>query len=222
MASEAEHAQVVRQRQHRREVLALEEQVGNMQRLLDDTQRQMAGLQNHILRLRQKEAAALDTKKEAELLAAEKMRRAEELRLQVVAAQAGREAAEARAVAEREEREKEVAMAHKKELDRANMAMQLEQTLAARDIKVEEMRRRVQQLSGSIGGRSSKARSGNELSSMPTSTATARNAYSSAKHRVVAKLTDVLDGAKAQPQLIATALTKAGVLQDVLKKTKEG
>ena len=126
VASEAEHAQVVRQRQHRREVLALEEQVGNMQRLLDDTQRQMAGLQNHILRMRQKEAAALDTKKEAELLAAEKMRRAEELRLQVVAAQAGREAAEARAVAEREEREKVVAMAHKKELDRANKALQLE------------------------------------------------------------------------------------------------
>ena len=69
-----------------------ENEVKMMRKKLEKHEQTMAGLRNHNERLRERESEALDAIKAAELESKERVRAAEELRLQLVAAEAARDA----------------------------------------------------------------------------------------------------------------------------------
>ena len=81
----------MQERQHRAEILKLKEEMAGMQKIIGEQNTKMEGFMKHMERIRAKESTSLDAKREAELAAGELRRRSEELRLQVVSAEAARE-----------------------------------------------------------------------------------------------------------------------------------
>ena len=205
----------MQERQHRAEILKLKEEMAGMQKIIGEQNTKMEGFMKHMERIRAKESTSLDAKREAELAAGELRRRSEELRLQVVSAEAAREV-------EREAREIANAKINHLEQRIAKTAVLAAQALSAKDTKVDQLRHRCAVISGRIGGQRSKARAPADLAEMPKETAQERHKYRSAKHRIVAKLAAALKEAANEPELIAGALTRAGVMQALLKKSRLG
>ena len=193
----------------------VEEQVAKLQRELNEKTTAMSTLHKHLSRMREKEAAALDGKKLAEIQMKEMQRNELELQLRVVAAEAMTSAAD-------EARERLEAEALHNSMAMAKEAKIAELDAAALEARNEKLRKSVAQLAGRIGGGRSSKRSADEVAAMPRESKQQRDNYRSAKHRMVTKIASAVAEAKSQPQMIASALARAGVLTTVVKASKEG
>ena len=179
-ANDAQRALAMQQRRQRHDesVTSLEEQIARMQRELTEKTTAMGTLQNHLSRIREKEAAALDAKKLAETQMKKMQRNELELQLRVVAA-------EAKASAIGEARERVEAEAVHEKMAMAKEAKTAELDAAALEARNEKLRKSVAQLAGRIGGGRSSKRSADEVAQMPRESKQQRDNYRSAKHRMV-------------------------------------
>ena len=182
-----------------------------LQKALDKHSSKVAGMHNHAERLRAREADALDAKKEAEVTASRHLRAMEELRLQLVAAEAQRDAAQLKTRA-----------AHDALACAERDAAACRASSELNEAKAAALRRRVAQLAGRLGGEHSTKRTADVVALMPTDDAAARNRRRKAKHDVVRDLAAAISTAKDQPKILADALCKVGALNTIVKKTKDG
>ena len=222
MASRANEAVQMKQQQdrhHRHEIEQLKRELEEVktarQKTIDSYELKVLGLQKTILRIREKEREVLDSKKQAELGAKEMERRAEELRLQLVEADAARDT-------EIEKREAADAKLHREQQAASKAALLAHQSAHINEEKVEKLRHRCAQISGKLGGKSSTRRSTAEVAAMATDSSHSHNAFRCAKQRIVVRLGAAIEEAKPQPELIARALQRSGVLNTLMKDTKFG
>ena len=182
-----------------------------LQKAIDKQAQSVAGMHNHAARLRAREQELLDAKKRAELEASEVGRDMEALRLQLVAAEAERDAQKQKALD-----------AHELLLSAKAESEAQERAAAVQEEKAADLRLRIAKISGRLGGASSSKRSAADVEAMPKDDEMARARRRKAKHKVVKELADAVAFAKEQPNFLAEALCKAGALQIVIKKTKQG
>ena len=206
-----EHSAASERRHFRHQIGQAESEASMLRKALDAKTQAMAGLQNHNQRLRDRENDALDGKKWAEIEVLERQREAEVARLELVAARA-----ECAALAQ------QTAAAHARMLAAEKKAAAEMASAAERDAKAAQLRRRVAQLSGRIGGEHSTKRTISDMLAMPVDDPVARNRRRVAKHEVVSELAAAIAAAKDEPKLVAEALSKAGLMHQVLKNTKMG
>ena len=214
-AGAAENELGKRERRHRSEVAGLEDEMQALQHQVETKNKEMAGLHNHIARLREKEAAALDAKRQAELLVAKARRHEEELQLEMVKLQAAKVGADEACARDTAEARRQLMLA-------AKAAASAEAYAAEKAAKVETMTHRCAQLSGRIGGMRSKPRTADDVAGMAAETVLEKGARRSAKYRCVKQLASAIEKQRSQPTFVAQALVKSGALKSILKETLEG